>query len=314
MTMTITSSYRFIVLLFFVCACSCSVTQTLPLPKISYTVKKGDIDSLTSPFPVLSRGENEETWACEYVVGKSLARDLDFYRAITAFKRALIMLPETTVQRRLEIQYSIVLCYYCAKKYIDVVTMFEESWLAHASETFPAYHDLLVILSESYAEIGDNAKSALLMKLLGSHDDERAKKLPLSLALKEQDIDTIEQSGQLPEFVTTFKKKAKSPSKARMFNAILPGAGYWYAEQKHTAITSFVLNGLFIAAAHHFFERSDTAMGVILTGFEAGWYFGGINGAGIAAQQYNHSLFTKEAYPFMEREKWFPVLMLHYTF
>ncbi len=294
--------------------CACTLSQDILPGKVTYSVKKSDMDRLVSPLPPLESGEVEEAWAREFLVGKSFARDLDFYRAITAFKRALVLMPEAVVQRRMEVQYNVVVSYYCARKYIEVVKVFESSWLSNATETFPAYEDLLTILYESYNQMGYEGKAAAVLRLLEKENMEKARRLPLSLALVRQDIQTVSDSGKLPNLIDLYKKKMKSPATARTLSAIFPGAGYYYAGQKHTAITSFILNTLFITAAVHAYDRGDVALGIILTGFEAGWYFGGINGTGIAAQQYNHNLFSKEASQVMEREKWFPVLTLRYAF
>ena len=95
---------------------------------------------------------------------------------------------------------------------------------------------------------------------------------------------------------------------------ILPGAGYLYVGQKQSAVTAFLLNGLFIAAAVHFFCKWEIAAGVITTSFEAGWYFGGIYGAGESAKLYNERVYEDLAYPALNRNGLFPVLMLQYGF
>jgi len=56
------------------------------------------------------------------------------------------------------------------------------------------------------------------------------------------------------------------------------------------------------------------AAGIITTSFEAGWYFGGIYGAGESAKLYNERLYEKAVYPAMNRHSLFPVLMLKFGF
>ena len=73
-------------------------------------------------------------------------------------------------------------------------------------------------------------------------------------------------------------------------------------------------NGLFIAAAVHCFQHNHLAAGIIFTSFEAGWYFGGIYGAGEEAKTYNERLYEKKITPLMNQKGLFPVFMLQYGF
>ena len=56
-----------------------------------------------------------------------------------------------------------------------------------------------------------------------------------------------------------YEYEKKSIRKAEVFNAILPGAGYFYAGQIESGITSFLINALFIAATYEFFHKGQTA-------------------------------------------------------
>jgi len=293
--------------------CSCTLTQTISPTKIAYTVKKNDIDRMTSPFPEVSSEDAKMLWGQEIIIGKAFARDLDFYRAITSFKRAVILMPKSAVQRRLEVEYDIVMSYYCGRKYIDAIQIFEKGWLANVSETFPAYRDLLIILYDSYKHVGYHDKGRAILQVLEKCDAGAARKMPLAMALVSHDSEVLKKESDFSALMERCKCKEKSVEMARVLS-VIPGAGYWYVGQKKSAMTSFLLNGLFIAAASHFFDRGDTAAGIITLGFEAGWYFGGINGAGIAAQQYNVAVFENEAGKIMMRERWFPVLMLQHAF
>ena len=108
-------------------------------------------------------------------------------------------------------------------------------------------------------------------------------------------------------------RKSRS-QKPKTLNAFLPGAGYLYVGQKQSAMTAFLLNGLFIAAAVHFFNHKQYAAGAITLSFETGWYFGGIYGAGESAKLYNERVYERHAYSVLNQEKLFPLLMLRYGF
>ncbi|MBI3231992.1 MAG: tetratricopeptide repeat protein [Candidatus Doudnabacteria bacterium] len=290
-------------------------------PKISSIVQERYIKQLPSAFPPLSYQERKEEWGLEYFLAEKFAKELDLYRAVTSFKRAEFLLPSSNATRLPEIQYQILLCYYLGKRYEEVVFTFERSTLPKADSSFPAYHDLLVILYESYEKTEEKEKAENILRLLEQKEAETAKKLAISSALINGDLTYLENKAlsdpsltYLSDFLSDYKRKKKSVKEAQFLNTVLPGAGYLYVGQKQSALTSFLLNGLFLAAAYHFFHKGHLAAGLITTSFEAGWYFGGIYGAGEAAKLYNERLYEEKAYPILHRQGLFPVFLLKVGF
>ena len=263
-------------------------------PQINYVAQDNYIKSLSAAFPPLSAIERNSSWGQEYTIGLAFARELDLYRAISTFKRAAILIPPKTIERKYEIDYFIMYCFYLGNKYRDVIDTFENSPLRHVTSTFPAYHDLLIILYESYLKTGEEEKANGILELIDEVYPETAKKLEVSTALTEGNIEAIEQiqvdDPSLAALMASYEKEKKSIFKAQLYNTILPGAGYAYVGQKQSAFTAFTLNALFIAAAVEFFRRGYIAAGIITTSFESGWYFGGIYGAGEAAKLYNERI------------------------
>ncbi|MFI5334670.1 MAG: hypothetical protein ACHQT8_05860 [Chlamydiales bacterium] len=152
-------------------------------------------------------------------------------------------------------------------------------------------------------------------------DPKTAEKIELSSAMKRADLLLLEKRAQekpkedfLKPLLACYELEKKSIGKARAFNMVLPGAGYLYLGQKKSALTAALLNGLFIAAAVHCFQHRHLAAGIIFTSFEAGWYFGGIYGAGQEAKYYNERLYEQKAAPLMNQKGLFPVFMLKYGF
>ncbi len=290
-------------------------------PTISYAVQDRYLKSLPSPFPPLSDEEIAQDWGKEYLIGMAFAHQLDLYQAITAFKRADILLPQEEKARRLEVQYEILLCYYVGRKYADVIDTFDHSDLKRIETTFPACRDLLTILYDSYLQDGDDAQAERTLHIIYQLYPEEAPDLALSNALVHADFPVIQQfadhmegADYLDTFLTDYEQQKKSVTKAQLLNTFLPGTGYLYLGQTQSAITAFLLNGLFIAAAAEFFIHDHLAAGIIFTSFEAGWYFGGIFGAGLEAKQYNERLYERLATPMMNQQRLFPVLMLNYAF
>lgn len=289
-------------------------------PELSFAAQDSYIKSLPPPFPPLSFSESQTNWGQEYTIGLAFAEDLDLYRAISTLKRAEILIPKKSTQRIEEIQYLIVLCYYLGKRYEDALYVFEHSELKEVNHHFPAYHDLLLILFESYRENEEPKKAEYIFELIKETYPKTAEKLLLSTALLEGNIDDLKEvkkkhptNVDIASVISHYETNKKSIAKAEMLN-LIPGAGYLYVGQKQSALTAAMINGLFIWAAVHFFKKGNTAAGIIATSFETGWYFGGIYGAGEAAKLYNERIYEKKAYETLSKEKLFPVLMLQYGF
>lgn len=263
-----------------------------------------------SPFPALSAEENKEDWGKEHSIALEFAADFDLYRAITAFKRALHFLPPEKKERRLEIEYDIALAYYLGRKYLEVVHAVESTDLLCVEDSFPAFSDLLLILYDSYSQLGNTEQAC---HLLGLIESDKARKLSLLSALQRGDMPALSCLGH-KKIVESYRKEAKSIRKAEVFNALLPGAGYWYVGLKETAVTALLVNSLFIAAAAHFIDRGNGAAAIFTLSLESGWYFGGIYGAGLAAKRYNECLYERYAENITKAEGLFPLMMLRYTF
>lgn len=312
---------------FIFCICfgitltSCHPKSCVLEPSVTFVPQKWNIDNLPSAFQKPSGAEFKYTWGKELYIGHAFARQFDLYRAITAYKRALILLPPDNIQRRNEIQYDIILCYYLGQKYQEVIEAFEESDLATISDDFTPFKDLLIILYDSYQKNSQFEKAERFLSILQKIDPETANRLILSESFEEGQLSYIENaapyyqnSEEINAFICEYTQEAKSVRKAQTLNALIPGAGYLYVGQKKSAFTSFLINALFTAAAWQFFEHDNIAAGIITTSFEMGWYFGGINGAGLEAKEFNQRLYENKAKNFMVKHRLFPVLMLETTF
>lgn len=307
---------RCLLLLLIFCTSCYRVQDTLE-PKISSVREQQHVLSQPSPFSSLSREEKNSDWGREYSIALAFAKEYDLYRAISTFKRAKVLIDKGS-ERSLEIDYFIIYCYYLAKKYEEALITFETSPLIRIDPTFSAYEDLLIILHESYLEIGNEEKSEHMLDLLDQKSPSDAKRIYLSDAISHGEIDTLAKKKEeylfLDPLLLNYTKQKKSVGKAQFFNAIFPGAGYMYVGLYKSAFTSLMLNSLFIYASYYFFHTGHLAAGAITLSFEMGWYFGGIYGAGEQAKYYNERIYEKLAYGVMNRENLFPVLMLKWGF
>ena len=72
--------------------------------------------------------------------------------------------------------------------------------------------------------------------------------------------------------------------------AIVPGLGYSYDGYKQTALSSFIVNGLFIWATVEAFRRDNQSIGTMLGILSFGWYTGNIYGSVVSAERRNIKL------------------------
>lgn len=289
-------------------------------PRVSYQLQDQHFQQLTGAFAPLSPEERASDWGKEYLIARTFAEELDLYRAVSTFKRAQILIRDN-IERKLEIQYDIILCFFLGKRYDETVDSFEKSDLAHVDKTFPAYHDLLLVLYEAYREMDNEEKQAKIIELIEKTFPDTSEELKVSLAIREGDLVAVNEFAAgfqhvsyLDNLIDGYCLQKKSVATAQCLNALIPGAGYLYIGQRKSAFTAFLLNGLFIAAATQFFLHNHIAAGIITTGFEAGWYFGGIYGAGEEAKYYNERLYERAASVVLNEYKLFPILMLDHAF
>lgn len=279
------------------------------------------IEGLPSAFPCLSEDEQQQVWAKELLIGDAFAKECDFYRAITCYKRAIVLLPPNAIERRLQLDYDLMLCYYLGSKYQEALNIFEASDLSQADPSFPAFNHLLLIIYESYLQTKQDDKAECVLEIIRKFSPETADDVLLYRHLKTGEIEAARcvmsqhrDSEKMEKDFAFYDQFAKSPRKARLLNAILPGAGYYYVGQRRSALTSFIINALFTAASYQFFHRGYIAAGAITTSLEMGWYFGGINGAGIEAQEFNTRLYEGVSRKILTEHDCFPVLMFETSF
>lgn len=319
---TVQKKLVFLILLCTMVCSSCTPVCTSFDPHITYNPHVCALKDLPEGFPELTEKELFSTWGKELLIGQSFLKDNDLFRAITALKRAKYLVPNKAHERRLQIEYTILLAYYLGNKHKEVTEHFEDSALFYASpDEFPLYDDLLVMLYDSYMQTGKCEKGEMVLEMIRERTPETATSLELYQTLSRGEIcasyllvEQLPNGEAVSDYLDCYRYFEKSPKTARQLNALLPGAGYYYVGQKKTALTSFVINALFIGAAWAFFENKNIPAGLITLSFEAGWYFGGINGAGLAAKEYNERLYTENTKEMMFQQHLFPIFYFQKSF
>jgi hypothetical protein len=287
----------------------CSTCKTEFDPTLTYEVPERKIQALPTPFKPLSKDDLQSLWGKELYLGVKFGQEADYYRAITAFKSSLFLLPKSQTERKAQLEYYLALSYFFGLKYREALEIVENSSLLPLDPSFPSARELKILLWSSYKETCQDEKA-----LLYTPDDPS---LELSEAFFNADLATLNTYRDNPKvdnFLNAYYAEVLSPRKAKTLQALLPGLGYLYVGQKNTAFTSFVINALFIGATYQFFHKGYPAAALITLSLESGWYLGGINGAGLAANEFNERLYENLAKPAMIDNKLFPVLMFTYAF
>jgi putative component of membrane protein insertase Oxa1/YidC/SpoIIIJ protein YidD/TolA-binding protein len=83
-----------------------------------------------------------------------------------------------------------------------------------------------------------------------------------------------------------YSSKRKSPSLAGTL-AIIPGLGYLYDGYPRTALSAFIINGVFIWGAAEAFQDNHDGLGATLSVIGFGWYAGNIYGSVTSAKRSN---------------------------
>lgn len=293
----------------------CSRTEVPFEPLVCYTPQTAQINALPTPFPPLEKEELQTLWGKELYLGTRFVEEGDWYRAITAFKSSYFLLHKREKARREQIEFYLFLSYYFAGKPKEAIEVYESSTtLCFIDDSFPARKELMLALWECYTREGrlehaDRVKCQM--------DDSLQEDMTVSEALQIGDIRTLNtftHRDEVNALLWDYKCAMKSPAKARLYQTLLPGAGYAYVGQTKAAITSFLINALFITAGVEFAKRGYWGASLITFSLETGWYFGGINGAGLAANEYNERLYESLGKETLVKAKYFPVFKFEFAF
>jgi hypothetical protein len=201
-------------------------------PSLSYAVQDRYIKSLPSAFTPLSSEEMQEPFAQEMTIGLRFAQEFDLYQAITAFKRAEFLIPSKDNPRLTQIQYEILLCYYMGKKWDDAVYTFDHSQLRYVDNTFPAFHDLLLVLYETYMQRGMDSQAERILQVIYANYPQEAINLQVSNAVVHGEVAVLKEVSSektyLKPLLEEYEKNKKGVGKTQLLNALMPGTGYLY--------------------------------------------------------------------------------------
>src|SRR5688572_1340669 len=179
----------YFLLLVLCCGCQRSCIEFDPF--VTYHVNPCILQDRPSAFEPPSPEECRTDWGKELRIGYVFVKEQDYYRAITAFKRALVLLPPSKSAMKFQIEYAIFQSYYLGCKYREAIESYEASTLNRVTPDFPAFRELLIMLYDSYLKIDEECKAQNILESIKSHCPEDAELLQTSTAILEADFSAL---------------------------------------------------------------------------------------------------------------------------
>jgi TolA-binding protein len=252
-----------------------------------------------------------------YGFAMNLLDEKEYYRAITEFKRLVYCYPDHGLAENS--LYQIGMCYYLGERYPEAVAAFDKA-KENYPENKPFHNELNLMIGEShyhnknYSEAIETfqdimmtcpdrelAEKAQFMIGWCHIEQYQWKKASLEFSKVTMHRDLSYTARYVAEELNGCHLRYKSPQKAGLLSAIMPGAGQLYCERKRDGLTSFLLNGMFIWGAVESFKKKNESVGTLLLLFELGWYGGNIYSGINNAHRYNLNINERYAQGLRDR-------------
>lgn len=237
----------------------------------------------------------------------STANDLtnkEFYDdAITEYKRFIFFNPN--ISQTAEAYYKMGLCYRSEGKMHDAISALNKS--VFLSDDFSLANERRLILATTLiASRNYNLAKLELAKIINSTNDEKILRKALYFygisAIYNRDWRSAEEyfgkfyqkeeyKGKINVIIKTTEKSYKSTTKAKIFSAIIPGAGQIYSGNWRDGINAFFLNGVIISGIIYNINKKDYANALMIAYlFLPRYYNGNIYRAEKDVEKYNKKL------------------------
>lgn len=239
-------------------------------------------------------------------LGDAFLAEQEYYRAITEYKKFLILFPDS--DQADSVLFKIGQAYYqgdefepAARTFTLVGQRYPMSKLAPAAgyqsglcywrlgrfdEAAAAFN----AVATNYPASGDAPRAVLDMAVVHmDRKDPGASRNDLERFLTNYPRDhRAEQARKALAFLGSHQELPhKSPVTAGVLSALLPGAGHIYAGHYGDGLTSFFLNGLFIAGTVVAIRQENYAVAGVVGAIGLPFYIGNIYGAANAATKWN---------------------------
>ncbi len=235
---------------------------------------------------------------------ETLQSEGDYDRAITEYRRLLFYFPNSRFQK--QALKSLFHCYYKAKQYLiaihwgqDILSkdvgLTDESELKFFIGASYFKLDNFPLARNYFAEAATRDNGVIKEKSILSQGLSYAKEASWEDA--EKSFAGISLDSKFSDNARKCRKLCQEGKKLGLRNpttagvlAIIPGLGYLYDGYKQSALSSFIVNGLFIWSTFEAFRKDNQGVGIMLGILSFGWYAGNIYGSVISAQRRNIKL------------------------
>ncbi len=259
--------------------------------------------------PVSSAAQGIElTDDLQMVLGNAFMAEGDYYRAITEYKKLVILFPDS--QRLPEALYEIGMAYYKGKDYASAVKSFAKVRQTYASNYFSsaAFYEGLsyeklgmpdaAALAYERARLFDvkhpaavNAHVGLILNATAQDDIPKTRSELINFQVNYPEDERSTEIQDSFSLLDTYEARSKkSPALAGALSTVLPGSGQMYAEHYKDGLMAFLVNGLFIAGTVAAIDDENYALAGIVGGIGLPFYLGNVYGATKAARKWNLSL------------------------
>ena len=233
-------------------------------------------------------------------------QESEYYRSITEYKKFLILFPDSDksdyasfkigmAQYRGEEYQSSARTFaltrnrYRESKYASASGYYEglSYWRLNSLDKAATTFDAVVALGPA----SEYAPRALIAKSLVRFDEGNLLACRQELERFLADYSREDRAGHVEETVSLIDRHRelprKSPALAGTLSAVMPGSGQVYAEHYGDGVTSFIVNGLFIAGTIVAIRQENYPVAAIVGGVGLPFYIGNIYGAANAATKWN---------------------------
>jgi tetratricopeptide (TPR) repeat protein len=242
-------------------------------------------------------------------LGDAFMADGEYYRAITEYKRYMILFPDG--RQGDTALFRTAMAYYLGMEYQAAVETFAEVRRRFPASSHAAEAAFFEGVCNGKLNRLDRAAAAFEAAATSPGPADIAPSARIGRALTEFDRgDTGESRIELNRFLTDFpddsrvaevrtalsllpsgdESPGKSPLLAGIFSAVVPGSGHAYAGHYGDGVTAFLLNGLFITGTVVAIQQENYAVAGAVGVIGLPFYLGNIYGAANAASKWNVGL------------------------
>ena len=243
----------------------------------------------------------------QYQFAKSIELSGDYGRAIVEYRRLLFYYPNSHYKS--QALQDILDCYYKGKKYDEAIRwgiFILDNGLKEVDKNnvrfkiaccyFRMKNNISARDSFNQVIVNENAilkeKSIMLLGLTYAYEIKWNEAEREFVKIK-SDSKYINYAQKCMELCQQGKRlKYKNP-KLAAFLGIIPGLGYLYDGYSQTALSSLVVNGLFMNWTVKAYQNGDHAQGNTVGLFSLGWYSGNIYGSYVSAERRNLKIISE---------------------